>query len=198
MLIYFLRDNLRENGFSKCEAPADADTLIAKVTVEEARDESDLVVHADDNVFCLLMHHWKDVLGEVFFQTFKKNNESRQTWRVKDVNENVDECILDKILSLHAWSGCDTTSWTYGMGKIQSGNRCEGVIGCKQTLLPLSRNAIFLGRSELFFKQKCCFLSNSAPFFQRSNPLWNFTVCAWVVLSFFFCVFCKDFLWNGF
>ena len=57
MLIYFLRDNLRENGFSKYEAPADADTLIAKVTVEEARDESDLVVHADDNVFCLLMHH---------------------------------------------------------------------------------------------------------------------------------------------
>ena len=48
MLINFLRDNLRENGFSIYEAPADADTLIAKVATEEARDESDVVVHADD------------------------------------------------------------------------------------------------------------------------------------------------------
>ena len=99
---------------------------------------------------------------------------------------------------LHAWSGFNTTSATYGVVKIPKGYCCEGVIGCKQTLLSLSRYAIFLGRSELFFKQKCCFLSNRAPLFQCSNPLWNFRVCAWVVLSFFFCVFSEDFLWNAF
>ena len=100
------------------------------MAVQEARNGSD-VVHADEvDILCLLLHHCKDVLGEVFFRTFKKTSESRQTWRVKDVSENVDECILDKILFLHAWSGYDTTSGTYGMGKIQSGNRYEGVIGC--------------------------------------------------------------------
>ena len=55
MLIYFLRDNLREYGFSIYEAPADADTLIAKVAVEEARDESDVVVHADDVEYIVLI-----------------------------------------------------------------------------------------------------------------------------------------------
>ena len=35
--------------------------------VQEARNGSDVVVHADDvDILCLLMHHCKDVLGEVF------------------------------------------------------------------------------------------------------------------------------------
>ena len=59
------------------ESAADADTLIAKAVVQEARNRSDVVVHVDDvDIFCLLMHHSKDVFGEVFFQTFKKTNES--------------------------------------------------------------------------------------------------------------------------
>ena len=77
MLISFLRDNLREYGFNMFESAADADTLIAKVVVQETRNRSDVVAHVDDaDIFCLLMHHCKDVFGEVFFQTFKKTNES--------------------------------------------------------------------------------------------------------------------------
>ena len=37
MLISFLRDNLQEYGFNIFEATADRDTVIAKVTVQEAR-----------------------------------------------------------------------------------------------------------------------------------------------------------------
>ena len=41
----------------------------------------------------------RDVLSEVFFQTFKKTSEFGQTWRVKDVNENADECSVSWITS---------------------------------------------------------------------------------------------------
>ena len=100
MLISFLRDNLRGYGFSIFKALADTDTLIAKVAVQEVRNGSDVVVHAGNiNILCLSMHHRKDVLGEVFFQTFKKTNEIRQTWSVKDVNENADECSVSWITS---------------------------------------------------------------------------------------------------
>ena len=153
MLISFLRDNLRKYGFNIFDVPANVKTLIAKVAAQEARNGSDVVAHADDvDILCLLIHHCKDVSGEVFFQTFKKTNESQQTWKVKDVNENVDECILDNILFLYAWSGCDITSGIYGIGKIPSAYRCEEIIGSKQTLLSLSRNAIFLSRSVSFFQ----------------------------------------------
>ena len=194
---WFLKDNLREYKFSIFEASTDADTLIAKVDVQEARNGSDVVVHVDDvDILCLLMHHCKDVLGEVLFQTLKKTYESRQTWRIKGVNENVDECILGNILFWHAWSGCDTTSGPYGMGKIQNGNLCEGFIGCKQILLPLSRNAIVLSRSVLFFKQKCYFLSSSVPSFSTFKPPLTFKppTGTWVFIYFSFCVFfVKDF-----
>ena len=99
-----------EYGFNIFEAMAGTDTLIAKAAVQETRNESDIVAHAEDvDILCLLMHHCNSVLGEVFFQIFKKTNERRQTWRVKDISQNVDECILNNILFLCAWSGCDTT-----------------------------------------------------------------------------------------
>ena len=77
MLISFLRDNLREYGFNIFGAPVDADTLIAKLAAQEARNGSDVIVHADEvDILYLLIHHCKDVLGKVFFQTFKKTNEN--------------------------------------------------------------------------------------------------------------------------
>ena len=92
MLISFLRDNLGKYRFNIFEALADAyltlwHTLLAKVAVQEVSNGSDVVFHADDvDILCLLKHHYEDVLSEVFFQTFKRTNESRQSLRVKDVN----------------------------------------------------------------------------------------------------------------
>ena len=87
MLISFLRENVGKYRFNIFGALADADTLLAKVAVQEVSNGSDVVVHADDvDILYLLKHHYKDVLGEEFFQTFKRTNESRQSLRVKDVN----------------------------------------------------------------------------------------------------------------
>ena len=70
MLISFLGDYLRENGFSILEAKGDADTLIAKVAIQQAMNGSSFAVHADDvDIFCMLMRHCKEVLAEVYFQT---------------------------------------------------------------------------------------------------------------------------------
>ena len=94
MSISFLCDNLREHDFTIRESRADADTLIATEPVKEAKEkDSMVVVHADDaDVFCLCMHHCKDVLGEVSFQTFKKTEDNnRQIWSIRDVDEKVDD-----------------------------------------------------------------------------------------------------------
>ena len=56
MLISFLCDNLREHEFTIREARADADTLIVKEAVKEAKEkDSMVVVHADNaDVFCFM------------------------------------------------------------------------------------------------------------------------------------------------
>ena len=68
MLISFLRDDLLEHGYQIFEAKGDADTLIVKVAYQKVCENSAIVVHADDvDVFCMLMHHYKDVPEDVFF-----------------------------------------------------------------------------------------------------------------------------------
>ena len=48
----------------------------------------------------------------------KKTDGIRKCWKIKDVNEKHGEIIAHHILFLHARSGCDTTSGTFGMGKM--------------------------------------------------------------------------------
>ena len=38
-------------------------------------------------------------------------------WKIRDLNAKAGETIISHLLFLHAWSGCDTTSATYGQGK---------------------------------------------------------------------------------
>ena len=83
----------------------------------------------------------------MFLQTFKTTNERPQTWRVKDVSLHSQKCNLDNILILLTWSGCDTTTGIYGMGKILSAYRCKDVIECKQ-------NLTFFQAEKPFFKRQ--------------------------------------------
>jgi len=38
-------------------------------------------------------------------------------WKIQDIIESTGELLTSHILFIHAWSGCDTTSATYGQGK---------------------------------------------------------------------------------
>jgi hypothetical protein len=79
MLILFLGDHLREYGFKIFKSDGDADTLIVKVAIQQANSESSVVVHAVDvDIFCMVMHHYDESMGDVYFQTVKKKNGNRQ------------------------------------------------------------------------------------------------------------------------
>ena len=55
------------------------ETLIVKTTIQEAADKPSVVVHADDvDIFCMLLHHYDESMGDVCFQTVKKKNEDPQ------------------------------------------------------------------------------------------------------------------------
>ena len=100
MLISFLGDNLRQTGFRIFESDGDADTLIVKVVIQQANNESSIVVHADDvDIFCMSMHHYDEGMGEVYFQTVKKKNGNRQTWNIRHVivKTNKSTYVLENI-----------------------------------------------------------------------------------------------------
>jgi hypothetical protein len=119
MLIELLTQRLRSKGFHVEVAKSDADTMIVKEALRHA-EEGTVVVHVDDaDIFCMLMYHYDiNLHHDIYFKTMKKTDGIRKCWKIRDVNEKHGEIIVHHILFLHAWTGCDTTSGTFGMGKI--------------------------------------------------------------------------------
>jgi len=117
-LIKLLSQRLRRKGFRVEEAKSDADTMIVKEAMRHA-DRGAVVVHADDaDIFCMLMYHYNiNLHHDIYFKTMKKTDGIQKCWKIKDVNKKHGEIIVHHILFLHAWTGCDTTSGTFGMGK---------------------------------------------------------------------------------
>lgn len=120
MFIKLLENNLRESGFTVFEAVGDADTLIVKVSMQRAVEGCSVAVHADHaDIFCMLMHHCCGHSYDVYFKTVKKTDGSRKSWNINDVISGHDKSVVENILFLHSWSGCDTTSGTHGMGRLR-------------------------------------------------------------------------------
>ena len=77
------------------------------------------VVADDTDVLVLLMYHWKHNMANIYFLS-EANASQKKTmtvWKIRDLNAKAGETIISHLLFLHAWSGCDTTSATYGQGK---------------------------------------------------------------------------------
>jgi len=94
------------------QSHGDADVLIVKAAVEYAESGKNVVVTADDtDILVLMINHWQEGMGEMFFSTEKKEGKRLPKlfyWRISDLHSMCDNPEL--LLFAHAWHGCDTTS----------------------------------------------------------------------------------------
>ena len=77
------------------------------------------VVANDNDIFVLLLHHFKDFLADIFLlsETKTKTSYKRQLLSIREILIEIGERAARQILVVHAISGCDTTSAIYGHGK---------------------------------------------------------------------------------
>ena len=69
------------------------------------------------DILVLLMFHWKPKMKLYTLTDVSKKRESeRNIWKIEDLVKACGDIITSHILFIHAWSGCDTTSDTYGQG----------------------------------------------------------------------------------
>ena len=78
--------------------------MMVKSDVNEVTDDTDVLV--------LLMYHWKQNMADVYFLSEVKKN--IMLWKFNDIVAKADQLITSHLLFLHAWSGYDTTSATFG------------------------------------------------------------------------------------
>ena len=118
--ISLLGNRLQTKSFIVHQSSNDADTLIVKYAIELALAGNVCTVIADDtDILVLLMYYFQPHMTDILlFSTASKHSKSRQKIvSLKNVIDAMDPFIKENILFAHAWSGCDTTSSTYGQGK---------------------------------------------------------------------------------
>lgn len=77
------------------------------------------VVADDTDVLVLLIYHWKQDMADIYFQSEAKKSRKKGliAWKIRDLVSKTGEVVTTHLLFIHAWSGCDTTSATFGQGK---------------------------------------------------------------------------------
>jgi len=118
--IFLLSRYLKSDGQIVHNSTGDADTMIAASALEIATEGKEVNVVADDtDVLILLMHHWRDGMEDIYFLSEPKKSQKKglQVWRIRDLVSKAGTIVIAHILFIHAWTGCDTTSATFGQGK---------------------------------------------------------------------------------
>ena len=71
-------------------------------------------MHADDtDVALMLVHHWNDLLKDILFCS----HQSRKSWSIRESSKMLSPEVKSVLPFIHAFSGCDTTSAMFGIGK---------------------------------------------------------------------------------
>lgn len=116
--IKILGCHLEKNGHTVTYAAADADVDIVKCAVDKL-DSQDVLVTADDTDILILIIHYMHVLKLEKNVFILRRKSSPKIINAKIILKNINKNVLDNILIIHAFSGCDTVSPLYGIGKTK-------------------------------------------------------------------------------
>ena len=118
--ISLLSCKLQKCGYETVECTGDADIAIVKKAIDYAGEGKSVVVAADDtDILVLLIYHWKEEFGEIYFSTEQRKNKTKvlKWWNIGHLASTISQ--RGYLLFAHAWSGCDTTSATYMKGELR-------------------------------------------------------------------------------
>ena len=97
----------------------DADTLIVSSVLEFAWSGQTVTVVAEvTDVLIMLVYHWINCMEDIFIRKESRLSTPGEIISMKDVTSSIPVVIQGHILLIHAWSGCDATSATFGHGKM--------------------------------------------------------------------------------
>ncbi|KAG0713878.1 hypothetical protein GWK47_015218 [Chionoecetes opilio] len=110
--INLLAEQMTKADIAVEHAKGDADYKICMSACLHAKEKPTAVVAEDSDVFQLLTHHANIADKDLYMVT------SKQTVCVTTLAKKLDPLLSGALLFLHAFSGCDTTSRPYGIGKV--------------------------------------------------------------------------------
>jgi hypothetical protein len=119
--ISLLAQHLQDCSYHIRQSEGDADVDIAAVAVHLSRQGNAVVVYAEDtDILALLLYHWQPSMAPVHFKSDGKAKSAGKCVDVAALQNRIGRSACQKILVLHAFGGCDTTSaiFMHGKGKL--------------------------------------------------------------------------------
>lgn len=113
-LITLLSDALQANGVDVLIENDDADTAIVREGLSQSQEHDVEIRVEDTDVVCLFVHHCFAADNELFLTT------SEGSYNIKKIRNSLPEKELKYLLFSHSFSGCDTVSSIYGLGKVNA------------------------------------------------------------------------------
>ena len=102
---------------SAVQADYDADTLAITTAIDAVKTCDVIVIGEDADILVLLLHYYNlDLPFKIFF-TSDKNTKEKRIWDIREVKTKLPKELVNCILPIHAFLGCDTVSRINSIGK---------------------------------------------------------------------------------
>ena len=117
-----LGEHLSKAGCTVHHSEGDAVCLIVQKTIDSAQYKPTVVAADDTDLLCLLLHHANKTLQDIFFVPSARLTSKRppRIWNIQHTRKRLGLDMCRDILFLHAFTGCDTTSRFFGIGKAKA------------------------------------------------------------------------------
>ena len=116
LLIRLISERMRERGCHVIQAEEDADVDIVKAAVSIASSKTTTLIGEDIDILVLLLQYTpNNNANKICFRSDK--GKPTVVYDIKVVKQVLADEICHILLFLHAFTGCDTTSSIFGLGK---------------------------------------------------------------------------------
>ena len=123
-LIQLISNGLRKSGCHVVQSEGDADLEIVRAAIALASLSSTTLIGEYTDLLVLLLYHTH--VSDVKDLYFQSDRGKGPAFDIKAMKEILKVEICDRLLFVHAITGCDTTSRIFGIGKNQSSKKMHG------------------------------------------------------------------------
>ena len=117
-IIALISAALTKRGCHVTQSPGDADVDIVKAAVERSHHCTTTLVGEDTDLLILLLHYSRTDNEVIYFRSdANKQLKERKVYNITLLKETLGKDLCDELLFIHAYSGCDSTSRIFGIGK---------------------------------------------------------------------------------
>ena len=117
-IIGLMSTALIKRGCHVIQSSGDADVDIAKATVERSRVCTTTLVGEDTDLLILLLHYSRTVNKDVYFRSdVRKQSKEDKFVNITQLKRRLGDEMCTELLFCHAYTGCDSTSRIFGIGK---------------------------------------------------------------------------------